>query len=72
MAKIRVTFQSYDWHKYSSSEEARTAGALHEFDKEMHDMSQVQLFSETLMQGMKLCSSVLGVEWPMLIVQMKL
>ncbi len=72
MSKVRVTFMSYDWRKYSDAHEARAAGALHEFDKEMHDMGHVNLYAETLHAGMKLHAAVSGVEAPMLIVKMKL
>ena len=72
MSKVRVTFMSYDWRKYSNTQEALTAGALHSFDKEMHDISQVNMYAETLNAGMKLHAAVSGVEAPMLIVQMKL
>ena len=72
MPKIRVTFMSYDHHLYSDVHEARAAGALHEFDKEMHDMGHVNLYAETLQAGMKLHAAVTGAEAPMLIVQMKL
>ena len=72
MSKVRVTFMSYDWRKFGDVHEARAAGALHEFDKEMHDMSNVQLYAETLHAGMKLHACISGVEAPMLIVQMKL
>ena len=72
MPKVRTTFMSYDWRKYSNPEEARAAGALHEFDKEMHDMGHVNLYAETLQAGMKLHAAVTGAEAPMLIVQMKL
>ena len=72
MSKVRVTFMSYDWRKYSNPEEARAGGALQEFDREMHDMSHVSLYAETLHAGMKLHAAVTGIESPMLIVQMKL
>lgn len=69
---VRVTFTSYDSRKYSSPEEARAAGALHEFDREMQDMARVHLYAETVMVGMKLHAAVTGVEAPMLVVQMRL
>ena len=72
MSKLRVTFMSYDWHKYSDAQEANAAGYLHSFDKEMQDMSHVQLYAETLHAGMKLHALVSGVEAPMLIVQIKM
>ena len=72
MSKIRVTFMSYDWHKYSNTQEALTDGALHSFDKEMHDMSHVNMYAETLHAGMKLHAAVTGVEAPTLIVQIRM
>ena len=72
MSKIRVTFMSYDWHKYGDVHEARAAGALHEFDKEKHDMSHVQMYADTLIQGMKFQAAVTNTTAPLLIVQIKL
>ena len=72
MAKIKVTFMSYDLSNYGSVEEARADGALREFEKDMHDMSHIGMYAENLLEGMKMNASVYGLYQPLLIVQIRL
>lgn len=72
MAKINVTFMSYDSGVYGSVDDAKADGALHTFDMEVMDMNHLSLYAETLKRGMKLQSAATGSEEPLLIIQMKL
>ena len=72
MAKINVTFMSYDSDVYGSVEDAKADGALNTFDMEVMDMNHLYLCAETLKRGMKLQAAVTGGEEPLLIIQMRL